>query len=60
MQTSIARYKIAAYPPDIVIEVPRNICLWYEFDRAQELISFGYNRAQKALANYYRLLQNRV
>ncbi len=60
MQTSIARYKIAAYRPDIVIEIPRNICLWYEFDRAQELISIGYNRAQKALANYYRLLQNRV
>lgn len=60
MQTSISRYKIAAYRPDIVIEIPHNICFWYEFDRAQELITIGYNRAQNTLENYYRVLQNRI
>ena len=32
MQTSIARFKIAANRPDIVIDIPRNICTWYEFE----------------------------
>jgi len=45
MQTSIARYKHAANRPDIVIEIPRNICSWFEFDRVKDLIGFGYARA---------------
>ncbi len=60
MQTSLARYKIAANRPDIVIEIPHNICLWHEFDRAQELISFGFNRAQTTIKSYYNTLEKRV
>ena len=48
MQTSIARFKLAANRPDIVVEIPRNICSWFEFDRAEELIEFGYARAEDA------------
>lgn len=50
MQTLIARLKLAAYTPDIVIEMPRNLCLFYEFYRAGQLIDFGYERARQALA----------
>ncbi len=49
MQTTIARQKLAAYPPDIVIEIPRNACQTLEFDRAAEMIELGYARAKERL-----------
>lgn len=59
MQTSIARFKLAANRPDIVIEIPRNICSWFEFDRAKELIDFGYTRAEDTLQQYEKLQERR-
>jgi NTE family protein len=49
MQNTIARLKLAAYSPDIVIDIPRNSCTFYEFHRARELIEIGYHNAQQAL-----------
>jgi NTE family protein len=49
MQNSIARMKLASYTPDLVIDVPRDACLFYEFYRAEELISLGRERAADAL-----------
>lgn len=49
MQGTIARQKIAAYPPDHVLEIPRNLCRMIEFDRADELIRFGYATAARRL-----------
>ena len=49
LQMSVTRFKLAAYHPDLVIEVPRNICSKLEFDRAEELINFGYERASEKL-----------
>ena len=46
MQSAIARQKLAAYPPDIVIEIPRNACKTLEFDRAAEMIALGYSKAR--------------
>ncbi|MCJ7765061.1 MAG: patatin-like phospholipase family protein, partial [Thiovulaceae bacterium] len=43
MQGTIARIKLATYPPDIVIEIPRNLCRTLEFDRVDEVIEYGYN-----------------
>ena len=43
MQGTIARMKLAAYPPDIEIEIPRNLCGTLEFNRAEEIIEYGYN-----------------
>ena len=51
MQGTIARQKLAAYPPDHTIEIPRNTCTFLEFDRAAELIELGYNRAKEQLGN---------
>ena len=50
MQNTIARLKLAAYSPDVTIEIPRNACRFHEFWRAQELISVGRDRAMRALA----------
>ncbi len=46
MQSTISRLKLAAYPPDTVIEIPRNVCKTLEFDRASELIALGYRKAK--------------
>lgn len=43
MQSTIARMKLSAYPPDIEIVVPRNLCSTFEFNRAKEIIEYGYN-----------------
>lgn len=48
MQSTIARQKLAAYPPDRIIEIPQNICGTFEFDRSEEMIQYGYDAAKKA------------
>ena len=50
MQSTIARQKLAAYPPDIVIEIARNACGTLEFDRASEMIELGRSKAQECLS----------
>jgi NTE family protein len=50
MQSTIARHKLAAYPPDKVIEIPQNICGTFEFDKAEEMIQYGYEAAEKAFS----------
>jgi NTE family protein len=49
MQTTIARQKLATYPPDRVIEIARNACRTLEFDRADEMIDLGYQKAREVL-----------
>jgi len=43
MQNTIARFKLAAYNPNYLLEVPANACAMFDFDRAAELIDLGYN-----------------
>jgi NTE family protein len=50
MQSTIARQKLAAYPPDIVIEIARNACQTLEFDRASEMIELGYRKSKECLS----------
>jgi len=50
MQSTIARQKLAAYPPDRSIEIARNACGTLEFDRADEMIALGYRKAQESLS----------
>ncbi|MCC4774037.1 patatin-like phospholipase family protein [Vibrio cyclitrophicus] len=51
MQSTIARQKLAAYPADITLEIPRNACGTLEFDRSQEMIDRGYHLVQANLGN---------
>lgn len=41
MQNAILKHNIAIYPPDILIEIPRNACNFYDFHKAYELIELG-------------------
>ena len=49
MQSTIARQKLAAYPPDQSIEIARNACGTLEFNRADEMIALGYRKAKECL-----------
>lgn len=49
MQGSIARQKLAAYPPDFLIEIPRNACGILEFHKAAPVIELGAQRARHFL-----------
>ncbi|MEF2230560.1 MAG: patatin-like phospholipase family protein [Pseudodesulfovibrio sp.] len=49
MQGTIARQKIAAYPPDCVIDIPANLCGLFDFDKARQLIDYGYEKAGAVL-----------
>ena len=54
MQTSLAQYKIAGYPPDILINVPKRVCRFFEFHKAPELIMLGRQIANDTLDKYER------
>jgi len=49
MQANLSRLRLAAYPPDVLIEIPRNVSTVYEFYRARELIELGRERTARAL-----------
>jgi NTE family protein len=50
MQDTIARLRMSTYSPDVLIEVPRNACGFFEFWKAEELIALGRERASLAFA----------
>jgi len=51
-QAALARHTLAAYPPDVLIEVPRTACRSLEFHRAAEVIDIGHTLARNALDDY--------
>lgn len=51
-QAALAKYKIAGYPPDVLVEIPKTVCGAYEFHRAKALICLGRHLASQALDRY--------
>jgi NTE family protein len=49
MQARIARLQLALDPPDLLIQVPRDACSFYEYWRARELIERGRRATEQAL-----------
>ena len=49
-QDRITSLMLAAYPPDILIEIPRNACSTFEFYKAKTLLELGRQACLKALA----------
>ena len=58
MQAQIARYRLASYPPDILIEMPGNICQTHEYFKAPVLIHAGQYWAADALERQAQVLEN--
>ena len=52
MQQTIARYRLAGYPPDILIEIPNNVCRTLEGYKARRLIYAGEHWASEALDHH--------
>ncbi|BBX91019.1 patatin-like phospholipase family protein [Mycolicibacterium boenickei] len=48
-QAALARHTLAAYPPDLLIEVPRTACRSLEFHRAAEVIEVGRELTARTL-----------
>ena len=49
MRSVMARYRLAGYPPDVLITIPRSTSGMLEFHRAEELIEIGRERTRQAL-----------
>lgn len=49
MQSALARHQLAAYPPDVLVEVPRTACRSLDFHKAAEMIELGWSLTAAAL-----------
>lgn len=54
-QNLITRYELASHQPDLIIEIPKNICDFYDFDEAKEVIEIGREIAQKKLDEFHQI-----
>ncbi|MDK9557744.1 patatin-like phospholipase family protein [Marinobacter sp. M216] len=52
MQSALVQYKIAGYPPDLLVNVPKNACRSYDYHKAPELIQLGRERMSAALDRF--------
>jgi NTE family protein len=48
MQEVIRRYRLAGYPPDVLVNVPLDSCGTLDFHRAKDMIEVGRERAMRA------------
>jgi len=55
MENALAQTQLEAHSPDIVIEIPRDACNFYEFYRAKEMIDVGRRSTEAALSRYMAL-----
>ena len=51
MQATLTSYKLAGYPPDVLVEIPKSSARTFEFHRAPELIELGRERTEQALTD---------
>lgn len=49
LQKVVTRYRLAGYPPDVMITVPKDACRTLDFHRAEEMIALGRARAGAVL-----------
>ncbi|WAC92711.1 patatin-like phospholipase family protein [Mycobacterium sp. Aquia_213] len=54
-QSALTRHMLSAYPPDLLIEVPRSTCRSLDFHRAAEVIDVGRLLADQALDSLERV-----
>ncbi|MDD3602053.1 MAG: patatin-like phospholipase family protein [Sulfurovum sp.] len=49
MQDGLTRYRLGGYPPDLLIEISKDVCSTYDFHKAQEVIEVGKLTARQQL-----------
>ncbi|WP_083260286.1 patatin-like phospholipase family protein [Marinobacter sp. X15-166B] len=52
MQSALVQYKIAGYPPDLLVNLPKNACRTYDYHKAPELVQLGRERMSAALDRF--------
>jgi len=57
-QNLITRYELAAHQPDLIIDIPKNICDFYDFDEAKEIIEYGRDIAKKRVNDFQNIERN--
>ena len=55
LQSVVGRYRLASYPPDVMITMPKNICKTLDFHRAAEMIEVGRTYTENALEHHQTL-----
>lgn len=58
MQSALVQYKIAGYPPDLLVNIPKNAGRSYDYHKAPELIQLGRERMSAALDRYEKNLNS--
>ena len=49
LQSVVTRYRLAGYPPDVLITIPKTSCRTLDFHRAEEMIALGAERTTAEL-----------
>lgn len=49
LESVVMRYRLASYPPDLMITLPKNVCRTIDFHRAGEMIELGHAATLEAL-----------
>lgn len=49
VQSIVARYRLASYPPDVMVTVPKSACRTLDFHRGAEMVALGRTLAEQAL-----------
>lgn len=49
MQSALTQYKLAGYPPDVLIDIPKHACRSFDYHKAPEMIQMGRERTEAAL-----------
>jgi NTE family protein len=52
MQANLSRLRLAAYQPDLLVQLPRNVSSVYAFYRARELVEMGREKTREALTGW--------
>lgn len=52
MQSALVQYKLAGYPPDLLVNIPKNASRSYDYHKAPELIQLGRERMSVALDRF--------
>ncbi|TVP55475.1 MAG: alpha/beta hydrolase [Halomonadaceae bacterium] len=52
MQQALTRYKLAGYPPDVLVNFPKHVCKTFDYHKAPEIIQLGRLLAEQALLEY--------
>lgn len=53
-QDRLVDLMLQAYPPDVLVEIPRNTCSTFEFYKAQSLVETGRECCRKALVSLHQ------